>query len=74
MLTIRDSHHITTNRCVAGHRACRTGTGISPGSEARRIQQEIIALLNRRFRFAWLIGQWARHERVVKSRRAVGRG
>jgi hypothetical protein len=41
------------------------------GGEARRVRQEIIALINRRFRYAWLIGQWARHEDVVKSRRAA---
>ena len=69
MLTICDSHHIPTNRCVAGHRACRTHTGFFLGAgEARRVQYEIIALINRRFRFAWLVGQWTRHEGVVKSR------
>jgi hypothetical protein len=75
MLTICDSHHIPTNRCVAGHRACRTHTGFFlGGGEARRVQHEIIALINRRFRFAWLIGQWARHEGVVKYRRAAFQG
>lgn len=75
MLTIHDSHHIPTNRCVPGHRACRTLTGFFPGAgEARRVQHEIIALCNRRLRYAWLIGQWARHKSVVKSRRAAFRG
>jgi len=75
MLTIYDSHHIPTNRCVPGHRACPTNTGFSLGAgEARRVQHEIIALINRRFRFAWLVGQWSRHEGVVKSRRAAFRG
>ena len=37
MLTICDSHHIPTNRCVPGHRACRTHTGFFLGAgEARR--------------------------------------
>jgi len=75
MLTICDSSHIPTNRCVTGHRSCRTNTGFSLGAgEARRIRQENIALINRRFRFAWLIGQWTRHEGVVKSRRAAFQG
>jgi hypothetical protein len=72
MLTICDSSHIPTNRCVTGHRGCRTHTGFFlGGGEARRVRQEIIALINRRFRYAWLIGQCARHEDVVKSRRAA---
>jgi hypothetical protein len=55
MLTIQDSHHIRTNRCVPGHRACRTHTGIFLGAgEARRVQHEIIALVNRRLRRQWL--------------------
>ena len=63
MLTICGSHHIPTNRCVAGHRVCRTHTGFFLGAgEARRVQHEIIALINRQFRFAWLIRQWARHD------------
>ena len=75
MLTICDSHHIPTNRCVAGHRACRTHTGFFLGAgEARRVQHEIIALINRRFRFAWLIRQWTRHDGVVKNRRAAFQG
>jgi hypothetical protein len=75
MLTIYDSHHISTNRCVPGHRACRTNTGFPLGAgESRRVKHEIIALINRRFRFAWLVGQWARHEGVVKSRRSAFRG
>lgn len=75
MLTILDSHHIPTNRCVPGHRACRTHTGVFLGAvEARRVRHEIIALVNRRFRFVWLIGQWARHEGVVKSRRTAFQG
>jgi len=68
MLTIFDSSHIPTNRCVTGHRGCRTNTGFSlVAGEARRVQHEIIALINRRFRFAWLIGQCARHEGVIKK-------
>ena len=68
MLTICDSHHIPTNRRVAGHRACRTHTGFFLGAgEARRVRHEIIALINRRFRFAWLIGQWARHDGGVSN-------
>lgn len=75
MLTILDSRHIPTNRCVPGHRACRTHTGFFLGAvEARRVRHEIIALVNRRFRFVWLIGQWARHEGVVKSRRTAFQG
>ena len=75
MLAIYDSHHILTNRCVAGHRACRCHTGFFLGAgEARRVQHEIIALVNRRFRFVWLIKQWARHEGVVKNRRAAFQG
>ena len=63
MLTIYDSHHIQTNRCLPCHPACRTHTGFFLGAgEARRVRNEIIALVNRRFRFAWLIRQWARHE------------
>ncbi len=72
MLTIFDSSHIPTNRCVTGHRGCRTHTGFFlGGGEARRVQHEIISLINRRFRFAWLIGQWARHEGVIKNRRVA---
>ena len=75
MLTIYDSHHIPTSRCVPGHRACRTNTGFSMShGEARRVQHEIIALINRKFRFAWLVGQWKRHEGVVKSQVAACRG
>jgi len=75
MLTICDSHHISTNRCVPGHRACRTHAGFFlRAAEVRRVRHEIIALINRRFRFAWLIGQWARHEGVVKRRRSVFQG
>jgi hypothetical protein len=74
MLTIRDSHHIVTNRCLADHRACRAHTGFSLGAkEARRVRHEIIALINRQLRFAWLIGQWRLHEGDVKSRRAASR-
>lgn len=63
MLTIYDSHHIPTNRNVPGHRACRTCTGFSQGAgEARRVRNETIALFNRQLRFAWLVGQWKRHE------------
>ncbi|MFA5179683.1 MAG: hypothetical protein WC405_00055 [Syntrophales bacterium] len=68
MLTIYDSHHIPTNRCVPGHRACRTNTGFfSCAGEARRVQHDIIALINRRLRFAWLAGQWKRHEGITES-------
>lgn len=75
MLTICDSRHIPTNRCVPGHRACRTHTGFFLGAgEARRVRHEIIALVNRRLRFVWLIAQWARHEGVVKNRRAAFQG
>lgn len=72
MLTICDSHHIPTNRCVPGHRACRTHVGVFTGSEeARRVRQESIALVNRRLRFVWIVGQWARHKerrRFLKER------
>ncbi len=75
MLTVHDSHHIATHRCVAGHRACRSLTGFPLGAgEARRVTHESIALVNRRLRFAWLIAQWRRHENSVKSRRAAVRG
>jgi plasmid replication initiation protein len=75
MLTIFDSSHIPTNRCVTGHRGCRTHTGFFSGAgESRRIRYEIIALVNRRFRFAWLIGQWKSHEEAVKNRSASCRG
>lgn len=75
MLIIHDSHHIPTNRCVPDHRVCRTHTGVFQGAEeARRVQHEIIALANRRLRFGWLIGQWARHEGAVKNRRAAFQG
>ncbi len=64
MLAIYDSHHILTNRCLPGHRACRTHTGFfQGGGEARRVQHEIIALVNRRFHFAWFIRQWARQKK-----------
>ncbi len=70
MLTIYDSHHIPTNRCLPGHRACLTYTGSSPGSgEARRVQREIIALINRRLRFAWLVGQWNSRKKMTKSQK-----
>jgi hypothetical protein len=73
MLTISDSHHIPTNRCLPGHRACRTHTGFFLGAgEARRVQHEIIALVNRRFRLAWLIGQWKKHEGITKSQKERG--
>ena len=63
MLTIYDSHHIPTNRCVPGRRACRSHTGVFAGGwEARRVRQESIALINRRLRFVWLVRQWAMHE------------
>ena len=62
MLTIQDSHHIPTNRCVAGHRACRTHTGFFLGAgEARRVRHEIIALVNRRLRRQWLEEPWESH-------------
>ncbi len=64
MLTIFDSSHIKTNRCLPGHRACRTHTGFFLGTgEARRVGHEIIALGNRQFRLAWLNRQRARHEK-----------
>jgi len=67
MLTIYDSHHIPTNRCLPGHRACRSCTGFYPeGEEAQRVQHESIALINRRLRFAWLVGQWKRNEGITK--------
>jgi len=70
MLTICDSHHIPTNRCVSGHRACRPHTGFFQDvGETRRVRYEIIALINRRLRFAWLIGQWKRHEGIIKSQK-----
>ena len=72
MLTIFDSHHIATNRCASGHRACRTATGFSPGgSEVRRVQHEIIALINRRFRYAWLVRQWATHDKRCRLRKEL---
>ena len=62
MLTICDSHHIPTNHCVPGHRICRTHTGFFLGAgEARRVQHEIIALVNRRLRRQWLEGAWESH-------------
>ena len=61
MLTIRDSHHITTNRCVAGHRACRTNTGFSRVPRHGESNMKSSRLINRRFRSAWLIGQWETH-------------
>ena len=68
MFTILNSSHIPTNRCVAGHRSCRTNTGVFLGDgEARRVRQESIALINRRFRYAWLVGQRNRYKGVVKS-------
>jgi hypothetical protein len=70
MLTIYDSHHIPTNRCLPGHRACRTYTGFySGGGEAQRVQRESIALINRRLRFAWLVGQWKNNEGITKSQK-----
>jgi len=70
MLTIYDSHHIPTNRCLPGHRACRTYTDFYRGDgEAQRVRHELIALLNRRFRFAWLVGQWKRHEGITKRQK-----
>ena len=72
MLTIYDSHQISTNRNIKCHRACRTQTGFIMGAEeSRRIRQESRALINRRFRYAWLIQQWDGHEercRFVKER------
>ena len=71
MLTIYDSHHIPTNRNIKCHPACRTHTGVfMDAGESRRIRQESSALINRRFRYAWLIQQWAMHEercRFVKE-------
>jgi hypothetical protein len=59
MLTIYDSGHIRTNRCLPGHRACRTHTGFFLGAgEARRVRHEIIALINRRLRRQWLEEAW----------------
>ena len=75
MLTIYDSSQIQTNRSLPGHRACRTHTGFSQGAgEARRIHHEIIALVNRRLRFAWLNRQWARHEKRCRIINSVYRG
>ena len=72
MLTIHDSSHIPTNRCVTGHRGCRTHTGFFLGcGEARRVKHEIIALLNRQFRHAWLVRQWAMHERRCRSKKEM---
>jgi hypothetical protein len=59
MLTIFDSSQIKTNRCLPGHRACRTHTGFFLGAgEARRVRHEIIALINRRLRRQWLKEAW----------------
>ena len=59
MLTIFDSSHIKTNRCLPGHRACRTHTGFFLGAgEARRVGHETIALVNRRLRRQWLKEAW----------------
>ncbi|MFH0789820.1 MAG: hypothetical protein V2B13_19700 [Pseudomonadota bacterium] len=72
MLTISDSHHIPTNHCLPGHRARRTHTGLFLGAgEARRVRHETIALINRRFRFAWLIRQWAWHEERCQLRKEI---
>jgi hypothetical protein len=72
MLTICDSHHIPTNHCVPGHRGCRTHTGFFlGGGEARRVRQESIALINRRFRYAWLVQQWAMHEEWCRLRKEI---
>lgn len=62
MLTIFDSSHIPTNRCVTGHRGCRTHTGFFlGGGEARRVRQKCIALINRRLRLRWLKEAWESH-------------
>jgi hypothetical protein len=62
MLTICDSHHIPTNHCVTGHRACRTHTGFFLGAgEARRVRQKCIALINRRLRLQWIKEAWESH-------------
>ncbi len=72
MLTICDSHHIPTNRCVPGHRACRIHTGFFLGArEARRIRWESMSLINRRFRYAWLTRQWAMHEERCRLRKEM---
>ncbi len=72
MLTIYDSHHIATNRCMPGHRALRTNTGFSVGvGEGRRVQHEIIALINRRFRHAWLVRQAAMHGKRCRLRKEM---
>jgi len=74
MLTIFQSSHISTNRCVKGHRACWTHTGFflgGGGGEARRVRQESIALINRRFRYAWLAQQWAMHQERCRSRKEI---
>ena len=63
MLTIYDSHHIPTNRQRKGRMACRTQTGFFMGhTEAHRVLQSQLDLINRRLRFAWLVRQWAGHQ------------
>jgi hypothetical protein len=62
MLTIFNSNHIPTNRCVTGHRGCRTHTGFFLGAgETRRVRQESIVLVNRRLRRQWLEEAWESH-------------
>jgi len=59
MLTIYDSDHIKTNRCLPGHRSYRTHTGFFlKAGEARRVRHEIISLINRRLRRQWLEEAW----------------
>lgn len=71
MLCLYGSHHIPTSRNVKGRRACRTETGFFMGrEEARRSHREVVALVYRRRRLAWLVEQWEGHLgrcRIVKE-------
>jgi len=68
MLTIYDSHHIPTNRCLPGHRACRSCSDFNQrAGEVQRVMRESIAVINRRLRFDWLVGQWKWHEEMTSS-------
>ncbi len=67
MLTIYDSHHIPTNRQRKGHMACRASAGFFVGhADSHRVYYAKLDLINRRFRFAWLVRQWTGHQSRIE--------
>jgi len=66
MLTIKNSHHVSTSQQIKSFRSCATASGRTMlQAEAGRLARGTIALTIRRQRRSWLDMQWtlrfARH-------------